>query len=30
MAEKIKVVVTGALGKMGMETAQAVWMDNQL
>lgn len=30
MAEKIKVIVTGALGKMGMETAQAVVADSQL
>lgn len=30
MAEKIRVVVTGVLGKMGMETAQAVINDKEL
>lgn len=30
MAEKIRVIVTGALGKMGMETARAVFSDNEL
>ncbi len=30
MAEKIKVIVSGALGKMGMETAKAVYNDPEL
>lgn len=30
MTEKIKVIVTGALGKMGVETARAIWKDNEL
>lgn len=30
MAEKIKVIVSGALGKMGMETAKAVYNDPDL
>lgn len=30
MSEKIKVIVSGALGKMGMETAQAVHNDPEL
>lgn len=30
MSEKIKVIVTGALGKMGIETTRAVCTDNQL
>jgi 4-hydroxy-tetrahydrodipicolinate reductase len=30
MMEKIKVIVTGALGKMGRETARAVWADNDM
>lgn len=30
MAERIRVIVTGALGKMGMETARAVYEDKEL
>ena len=30
MAAKIKVIVTGALGKMGTETLKAVWADEGL
>jgi 4-hydroxy-tetrahydrodipicolinate reductase len=30
MTAKIRVIVTGALGKMGMETLKAVWADKEL